>query len=245
MQSLVLLFIPGTLCTGAVFEHQISFLNSQFTNLTVETLDLSQVTDLASATAAAKAQIGDRSVILAGFSMGGFVALDVLRHYVRHFEPQCLGLVMLSSNCHADLAGRKAVRETHHQFARENGIGAMFDQFYAPNYVDDAHVALLPQIKAMAETLGLSVYERQHVILSDRPDSTATLQSATVPVLICAGENDKLCPESQQLYLQQHAQNPELVLLEQCGHFALLEQPDAVNQAMAQWLSSHFAAQLQ
>lgn len=241
MQSPVLLFIPGTLCTGAVFEHQISFLNSQFTNLTVETLDLSQVTDLASATATAKAQIGDRPVILAGFSMGGFVALDVLRH----FSAQCLGLIMLSSNCHADLTGRKAVRETHHQFARENGIGAMFDQFYAPNYVDDAHVALLPQIKAMAETLGLSVYERQHVILSDRPDSTATLQSATMPVLICAGKNDKLCPESQQLYLQQHAQNPELVLLEACGHFAVLEQPDAVNHAMAQWLNRHFAAQLQ
>ena len=244
MQSPVLLFIPGTLCTGAVFEHQISFLNSQFSALTIETLDLSQVTDLAHATAAAKAQLGDRPVILAGFSMGGFVALDILRHYARQRSSQCLGLIMLSSNCHADLAGRKAVRETHHQFAKEHGIGEMFDQFYAPNYVDDTHKALMPQIKAMAETLGLAVYERQHVILSDRPDSTATLQSAALPVLICSGKNDKLCPESQQHYMQQQAQNGQLVLLEQCGHFAVLEQPDAVNQAVAQWLNRHFAARL-
>ena len=108
-----LVFLPGTLCTSAVFD---GLVKSDLYHSLV--LDLATENSLSTTTAKLKQLVGEQSVILVGFSMGGMLAFD----FIRHYPEQVLGLCLINSNCHADQVTRKAGRTQQFQLAQQQGL---------------------------------------------------------------------------------------------------------------------------
>ena len=96
-------------------------------------------------------------------------------------------------------------------------------------YLHKPNEALMKLIAQMAQDTGIERYKAQLEILATRPDASELLANCAHPMLIIGGCNDVLCPPSEQQRIHNLAANSELVLVEDAGHFAMLEQSAQVN----------------
>lgn len=233
MRQLPILFLPGTLCTTAMFAEQIAHL-TQFS----DKVDVVQFTTENTLTAMADkviAATNNQPCALVGFSMGGIVALEVAR-----IRPDLVAkLAMVNSNCHADLPERKAARKTQIAQAKTNLVELMTSTFM-PNYLYQANEERQALILAMATELGAECFAAQVMAIEDRPEKLVVLQDlASEPnaadILFIAGAQDKVCPPDHQKMMHKHVKNSELALIDKCGHFSPLEQAEQVSSLLALW----------
>lgn len=226
-----LVFLPGTLCTSTMFQ---PFINSpHYHSVAIDFIEQSSLDQMC---AAIKEKVGDMPIIPVGFSMGGMVAFE----YIRTFKEQVQGLVMLNSNCHADLPGRKEGRDKHLTIAKENGLSSLMNNTYIPVYFSEPNCPESSVVLAMAEELGTQVLEAQLQVLAERPDSLSTLSSFQQPTIIIGAENDIPCPVSHQKLMNETAPNSELHIIEEAGHFAALEKPKKIHRIINQWVEKHY-----
>ena len=227
----LLVFIPGTLCTSEMFQPIID--NLEYDSLSI---DYAQHNCLQSMSNEVLEQVAGRPFIPVGFSMGGMVAFEL----IRRARAQIQGLILLNSNAHADLPGRKEGREIHLELAKKNGIKALIQEVYLPVYFANTSGPKNERVVKMAEDLGVDVFAAQLNVLAERPDSLDVLASYTGPSLILGGENDLPCPPEHQKLMADTAMNSELHILPQCGHFAALEQAQKIAQLIKQWVNKHY-----
>ncbi|MGB0938683.1 MAG: alpha/beta fold hydrolase [Colwellia sp.] len=229
--QLPLYFLPGTLCNADMFKAQISALKDQ--NVNVITIDFSTQRSIDEMVETTLKVMNNRPGNLCGFSMGGLVALALAKKHPKLVARLCL----MSSNCHADIPEKKALREEHVKQAKELSLQAILQKFYLPNYLYQDNDKHFQTISTMAETLGIECFEAQLAALSTREDTLSVLQNITCPVTIIAGENDKLCTKAHQLHMHEHCNNSDLFLLNQCGHFPMLERESTVLTLLEDWLT--------
>ena len=178
---------------------------------------------------------------LAGHSMGGRVALEVMR-----LAPERVTHLGLFDTGHlpkpAGEAGDEEVskRMALLAIAREQGVRAMAAEWVkgmvAPQRLSDA--ALIEDILTMFERKSADIFERQLRALIQRPDATAVLQAVRVPALVLCGELDAWSPPAQhQTMADCIPARPAIVAVPGGGHMVMQEQPEPVLQAMRQWLS--------
>ena len=174
---------------------------------------------------------------------GARVALEVAR-----LAPARVERLALIDTGYAPLAAgeageqEKAKRHTLLATARAQGVRAMASEWVkgmvAPHRLADQ--PLIESILAMFERKSADIFERQLRALIQRPDATPVLQQIQVPTLVLCGELDAWSPPAQhQAMADCMAVPPALVTVADCGHMAMQEQPEAVAQAMRQWLSAH------
>ena len=178
---------------------------------------------------------------LAGHSMGGRVALEVMR-----LAPERVTHLGLFDTGHlpkpAGDAGDEEVRKRMAllAIAREQGVRAMASEWVkgmvAPSRLSDA--ALIEDILCMFERKSADIFERQLRALIARPDATPVLQRVQVPTLVLCGELDAWSPPAQhQAIADCIPARPAPVVVPGGGHMVMQEKPEAVVQAMRQWLS--------
>lgn len=180
---------------------------------------------------------GDRPFIPVGFSMGGMVAFELIRMNI----PQLVGIVLLNSNCHADLPGRKADRDSHLKIAKTRGIETLIRQEYLPVYFCDPFCDESEIVMEMAKLLGVIAFEAQLKVLAQRPDSLNILTNFDKPLLIVGAQNDRPCPPAHQQIMAKAAAQSELYLLSDCGHFAPLQAPTIIANLIKQWVNKYYA----
>lgn len=178
---------------------------------------------------------------LAGHSMGGRVALEVMR-----IAPERVTHLGLFDTGHlpkpqgepgqAEVAKRMALLE----LAQSQGLRAMAHTWVqgmvAPHRLSDQ--ALINDILDMFERKTVDIFQRQINALIHRPDASDVLPRIACPTLILCGEFDSWANVAQhQLLSDGIATHPGVVDIKDCGHMAMQEQPQAVAQAMRQWLS--------
>ena len=220
------------MCDAALWQAQWDGLNKQAQCLHGDITGAGTVEALA-------AQVLSRApaqFALAGLSMGGIVGMEIWRQ-----APQrVLGLALLDTNHCADAPERRTLRERQIGQVREGGLEVVLREELKPNYMAQCHrdnIALLDAVLAMGMTLGPSVFERQSLALRDRPDSSETLSTIDVPVLVLCGAEDTLCPVALHEAMAEQISEAELVVVDHCGHLSTMEQPDAVTEAMRRWLA--------
>lgn len=224
------LFLPGTLCTPSVFDSQISALVDVAPR--IEALRFTSQDSIALMADLAIAQIpkqGSASII--GFSMGGMVAMEIVRRAPQLVEK----LALLNTNFLADTIDKKATREKYLKQARSSGIENVVRHHLLQSYLHRPTPGNEELIITMAGELGSGCYEAQHKALATRPDFRASLPGIKCPTLVLAAAQDKLCALSMQTEMHQMIENSELVTLMDCGHFSTLEQASAVNSALLKW----------
>lgn len=226
-----LLLLPGLLNDAALWQAQVAGL-SDIADCRVGDLtghdSLRAVAE--NVLAAAPSQFA-----LAGFSLGGYVAQEILR-----IAPQRVQrLALLGTSFHADSPERAAQRQAQQAAVRMAGTFHGFGDKLMRSYIDASRLgdqALVRSVRAMTTRLGADVFLRQSRI--ERVDGSDVLRNYRDPLLVVCGANDAITPPAISRDLAAMVPQAQLVVIADCGHLAPLEQPDAVTGAMRRWLAA-------
>ena len=99
-----------------------------------------------------------------------------------------------------------------------------------------ADTALMDALRAMVLRADADIHERQIRALIGRPDAGAYMGTIACPVLLVAARQDAWSPVVQHEEIAAAVPDAELAVIEDAGHFAPLERPDAVSAAIVDWL---------
>lgn len=227
-----LVLLPGMMCDDRLFRPQIERFSQSHAVIAKALVGRSTIDGLATALLA---QLPSR-FNLAGLSMGGIVAMAM----AAQAPERIMRLALLDTNHRADPLERRAVRERQIAEIRAGRLREVIVEEMKPNYLATANrqnSALLDLLVEMALDLGGEVFIEQSKALRDRKDATARLRRLTMPSLVLCGEEDRLCPPERHREIAGLLPHAELRVIAGAGHITTLEEPAAVNAALADWLA--------
>lgn len=173
--------------------------------------------------------------IIAGLSMGGYVAMAYWRRYPNHVA----GLILANTKATADTTEGKAGRDKNIAVAKEKGAGAIADamlpKIFSP-HTQTTNPELVAQVQRIMTSCSVPGITAALGAMRDRPDSTPTLLELSQPTLIIAGADDALMSAADQENMKQAARNSTLVTIPNAGHLTPMEQPEAFNNAVVEFL---------
>ena len=178
----------------------------------------------------------DRAVV-GGMSMGGYVLLNLLARHPERISAACF----LVTRADADDQAARAKRDHLIGEVEAGNSAAVADAFIQvlfaeatakgrPNLVDEVYRWL-----AATPVDGLLLGLRA---IRDRADSTALLPNLDLPTLVIGARNDRAIPVEHSEKLAALVPGARLGLIEEAGHMANLEQPEAFNQSLLGFLGS-------
>jgi pimeloyl-ACP methyl ester carboxylesterase len=171
---------------------------------------------------------------LAGHSMGGRVALEVMR-----LQPERVtGLALLNTGVHAVRDGEPQSRSHMLRVAYEHGMSALAAEWLPPMLGSDAARAaqVMAQMTAMIQRWSADAYAGQVNAMLQRPEALTVLRSISVPTLLLSGSDDSWSPISQQQSIRRRIPHATLFEVHGAGHMAPLERPNSVAIALREWL---------
>ncbi|WP_323019171.1 alpha/beta fold hydrolase [Pararhodobacter sp.] len=172
---------------------------------------------------------------LAGLSMGGIVAMEMLAQAPDRIER----LALLDTNPLAELPEVRARRLPQVERVLAGGLDAVMQDEMMPHYLaGPGDVATLALCLDMARALGPEVFRRQSLALRDRADRTGALRAFHGPALVLTGESDRLCPRDRHDLMHALMPQSRLVIVPGAGHLPPLEQPAATLAALKEWLET-------
>jgi pimeloyl-ACP methyl ester carboxylesterase len=224
-----LLLLPGLLCDHRLWQDQVAGLSDI---AAPQVADLTEDASLGGMALRALAAAPPRFA-LAGLSMGGYVALEILRRA----PERVTHLALLDTGARAD---------TEEQARRRRGLMALTrsGQFKGvtprllPSLLHPAHVdgPLGHAVREMAERVGREAFLRQQQAILARPDSRPMLPGIAVPTLVAVGEQDILTPPELAEEMAAAIPGATLAHIPESGHLPSMEQPAAVNALLREWL---------
>lgn len=224
-----LLLLPGMMCDARLWSHQIRDLDTQ--------CHVPTLTGSDNITAMARSILADApdQFAVAGLSMGGIVAFELWRQAperISHFA-------ILDSTPFADTAEKQSTRIEQIQVALDGGLRELAVESLKPLYLAESNrddEALLQPILDMALDLGPEVFRSQSLALRDRRDIVELLSTINVPTTVMCGAEDSLCPVTYHEYMANRIPGAKLVVIDDCGHMASMEQPDIVTRELRELL---------
>jgi pimeloyl-ACP methyl ester carboxylesterase len=171
---------------------------------------------------------------LVGVSMGGYVALEVMRHAPERVA--ALGLVCTSAR--ADTAQDIASRRRQSALAASGSFETLIDMAF-PGLVTEAtesDTALLQVWRTMAREVGLDAFLRQQEAVIGRTDSRSLLHEITCPVTVVHGTADRLISPETSEEMAGLIPGAHLTLIPDAGHFVVQQEPAQVGQAVSDLL---------
>jgi pimeloyl-ACP methyl ester carboxylesterase len=227
-----LILLPGMMCDTRLFEPQIAGLSglrrilsapiSKYDNMSVGARDF--------------LSWAPQKFALAGLSMGGILAMEILRQAPERVQ----GLVLMDTNHLPETEHVKLNRETQITAVLEGNLVRVMRDEMKPNYLANGpnHKPILKLCMAMAKNLGPNVFVSQSKALRDRIDQTHTLRSFVGPALVLCGRDDVLCPVERHQLMHNLMPQSILKIIENCGHLPTLEQPDETTAALLEWMEA-------
>lgn len=170
---------------------------------------------------------------LAGLSMGGILAMAILRAAPGRVER----LALLDTNPLPEAPAVAAERAARMGRVAAGELDAVVMTEMKPLYLaDPGRTDILDLCLAMARDLGPEAFLRQSRALMDRPDSQAALAAFRGPALVLTGAGDRLCPMDRHALMHRLMPQSRLVVIEGAGHLPPLERPDETTAALVRWL---------
>lgn len=225
-----LLLLPGLLCDEALWAHQVHFL-SDIADSTV--VDLTRDDSVVAMASRALGGAPDRFA-LAGLSMGGYVALEIMRQA----PDRVTRLALLDTSARPDTPEQTARRRGLMELARKGRFKGVTPRLMPLLIHPDrqSEDALTAAIMAMAERIGQPAFLQQQKAIMGRPDSRPDLPHFAVPTMILCGRQDALTPLVLHEEMAAAVPGARLCIVEDCGHLSAMERPYAVTALMRDWL---------
>ncbi|HSC68370.1 MAG TPA: alpha/beta fold hydrolase [Cellvibrio sp.] len=225
-----LVLLPGLLTDFRLWQHQTAGL-ADIAHVSVA--DLTKGETIAQMAAQVLASAPIERFALAGLSMGGYVALEIMRQA----PERILALALLDTSARPDTPTAIENREAAIEQAETNFqevIDDLMPKQLHPAHLDDP--LLVGTLTEMAASLGNKVFIRQQRAIAARIDSLPFLPQIKCPTLVLCGREDAITPLGVHQEMVSAIPNSGLVIVDECGHLSSLEQPTRVNEALAQWL---------
>jgi pimeloyl-ACP methyl ester carboxylesterase len=228
-----LVLIPGLACTARLFAPQIAALSDERTILVADhTRD-----DSIPAVAARLLKEAPARFALAGLSMGGYVAMEVMRQA----PDRVARLALLDTSARPDSPEASQDRRRLIALAEagrfEEIHSALWPRLVHPDHRGDQ--ALQDIILGMMRETGGEAYIKQQRAIMARPDSRPSLPGIEIPTLVLAGEGDAITPPEIAREMAEMIEWASLVVVPEAGHMSTLEQPERVTQALQLWLAQN------
>lgn len=224
-----LIMVPGLVCDGAVWAHQRAGLADVATCIVPDVARPDTIQAMAAEVLAAAPE----KFAIAGFSMGGYVALEVLRQAPHRVTR----LALIDSGARADSPeqtfNRKAAIADCQAGRYAAAIENMLPVLLHPTQLT---TPLADQVRAMAARIGSDCFVRRLLALMSRTDARDLLRAAKIPVRIICGREDRLTPLVRSQEIAEFTPGARLSIVEDCGHMPLLERPQAATALMRDWM---------
>ena len=226
-----LVLLPGLLCDAALWHGQVAGLadvaESSVADLTRD--------DSLVAMARRVLQAAPPQFALAGLSMGGYCAFEVMRQA----PARVLRLALLDTGARADtpeqMSRRRGLIELAEKGEFKGVTPRLLPLLVHPDRLNDK--ALTGAVTAMAERVGKDAFLRQQKAIMGRIDSRPSLANITCPTLVLCGREDVLTPRALAEEIAAGIPGARLDLIDHCGHLSAMERPDAVTAELRQWLT--------
>jgi pimeloyl-ACP methyl ester carboxylesterase len=226
-----ILLIPGLNCSARLYADQLPVL-WRFGPVTVadHTRDDSMDAIVARILAAAPPRFA-----LAGLSMGGYLALTIMRQAPERVQK----LALLDTSARPESPEQTARRKPQIALAQDGRFAEVpplqFPFFVHRNRQGDD--ALRTRVRLMAEETGAEAFLRQQHALITRADARPLLATIKCPTLVLVGDGDELTPPALSRELADGIAGSRLVIVADCGHLSTMERPEAVNRALVEWMN--------
>ena len=226
-----LVLLPGLLCNERLWRPQIRGL-SDIAEIVVA--DLSQETSMADMAAHVLSTAPGRFA-LAGLSMGGYVAFELMRRA----PERVVRLALLDTSARADAPETAARRRDLVDLARRGRFRAVNERLLRTFVHEDrlGDEALIAEITAMTGEAGRDTFLRQQQAIRARPDSRPGLPRIRCPSLVLCGRQDQLTPLAMSEEIAALIPGARLSVIEECGHLSTMERPAEVTAEMRKWLA--------
>jgi pimeloyl-ACP methyl ester carboxylesterase len=226
-----LILLPGLLCDVALWRHQVDHLKD-IVDVTVGDLTQDNAVPAMARRVLASAPA---TFALAGLSLGGYVAQEIMRQAPERVER----LALCDTNARADTDEQRSNRAALIELAEIGSFKGvtprLLPRLIHPSRMEDPTVAGV--VMEMAERVGQQAFKRQQEAIMGRKDGRGDLEAIRVPTLLLAGRQDLLSTSEMQEEMRERIPNAKLVLVEECGHLVSLERPEATTAVFRYWLS--------
>ena len=225
-----LVFLPGMMCDARLFGPQMDTFSAHHPVMCIPINRHDSIEALAQEVL----DFAPKRFALAGLSMGGIVAMEVVRQAPERVER----LALMDTNPLAEKDIVKAARGPQIAATQAGDLRRVMREEMKPNYLTDGpnQGAILDLCMAMAMDQGSEVFVRQSHALMSRPDQSQTLRNYTGLSLVLCGRDDGLCPMHRHELMHSLLPNSTLEVIENAGHLPTLENPTATNKALKIWL---------
>jgi pimeloyl-ACP methyl ester carboxylesterase len=225
-----LVLLPGMMCDDRVFGPQIRAFGSE---RAIMVAPITQGERIEEIVAGLLGQMPERFALL-GHSMGGIVAMEILRRIPRRITRLCL----MSTSPLSETPAFAATREPLIVGAQAGRLEEVMRDSMPPDFLAPGpeRLEISNRLADMARDLGPDVYVGQSRALQRRPDQQLTLRKCKVPTRIICGDVDPLTPVRRHEFMASLIPDATLTIIEEAGHFPILEQPEGTTQVLSDWL---------
>jgi pimeloyl-ACP methyl ester carboxylesterase len=227
-----ILLVPGLLCSAEMFAPQIPALWPYGPVTVASTLEGETIAEMA----AAILEAAPPKFALVGISMGGYICFEIMRQAPERVTK----LALLDTSARPDTPEQTTQRRA----MLAQGQKGDFPRFLARvltailHPAHQKHEALRETQVRMGLAVGREGFARQTEAVISRIDSRPSLAAIAVPTLVMVGDHDMLTPPDRSEEIAAAILDARLVVVPECGHASTLEQPEAVNQALVEWITA-------
>jgi pimeloyl-ACP methyl ester carboxylesterase len=171
---------------------------------------------------------------LAGHSMGGYIAFEIMRQAADRVAK----LALINTQARPDTPEATARRRSQIARTKAGEYHAVQDELFL-GYVHSSRredVCLRQLVQDMADDIGVEAFMRQQNAIIGRPDSRPTLAWIKCPTLVLSGDEDNTIPNSLSKEMAEGIHGAKLRILSHCGHLPQAERPEATADALVEWM---------
>lgn len=222
-----LVMLPGSMCDHRLFAHQLDSFGPS-----VIVGDLSSASSIEEMAASVLAAAPERFAV-AGLSLGGIVAAEI----AVQAPERLVGVAVLDTNlARPDNEQLERRAEWADRVRSGDFAGLVADELVRPmSRFPDLHGTL---ISDMALQTGADTFLQQNEALLHRRDRRDDLAKLSVPIIVAGGRDDVLCPPTLNHELVTRTAGAELIVIDEAGHLATIDQPEALTGVLGSWLKT-------
>ncbi|WP_323784942.1 alpha/beta fold hydrolase [Thalassovita sp.] len=226
-----LVFLPGMMCDARLFAPQLAELSREMVVSVAPITQGETIEEIASGLLDAL----PAKFALAGLSMGGIVAMEILRRAPDRISR----IALMDTNALAETPQSSTAYEPFITKARSGQLPQALRDFMKPDFLaaGPGRIAVLNAFFEMAGDFGPDLFVQQIRAVQRRRDQQPTLRKCKCPALVLCGEEDGLTPVKRHRFMAELIPYAELNIIPGAGHLPTLEQPRAVTDALRAWMA--------
>jgi pimeloyl-ACP methyl ester carboxylesterase len=230
--ALPIVLVPGLNCSARLYTDQIPALWRFGPVLVADHTRDDTIPAIARRILAAARQ----RFALAGLSMGGYISFEIMRQAAERVAK----LALLDTGARAETPEQTQMRRPRIKLAKTGRFAEDWDTMFSilvhPSRHNDE--ALKRLMRTVGEETGPEAFLRQQQAIMARPDSRPGLPAIACPTLVLVGDSDQGTPPALSEEIAAAIPRSRLVVVPNCGHMSTLERPQAVTDALVEWMRS-------